>query len=187
MNTPQSIGVVPIGDIPDMAPRVIAAHISACLNLEATVLKPIGTPSYALDKQRLQFDVGPILQNLESKPFKGVDKIIGVLSVDIFLPVFTHVFGEARQGGRVGLVSLFRLKKEPPGPDRLSPDVLQRAAKVALHELCHLYDLAHCENNPCLMHFSGSLEDLDLTPFNLCRYCTRFFKDALALPGRPLL
>lgn len=179
MNSPPCIGVIPMGDTPDIAPRVIAAHVSGYLNLEAIVLNPMDNPAYAFDPQRLQFDVGPILQNLESRSFEGVDKIIGVLSVDIFLPIFTHVFGEARQGGRAALVSLFRLENESPGPARLSSAALVRAAKVALHELCHLYNLAHCENHPCLMHFSGNLSDLDQTPLNLCRYCSRYFKDRL--------
>jgi len=179
MTHPYRIGVVPIGVVPDIAPKVVAAHIAGHLNLETTILEPVGNPMYALDEQRLQFNAAAILQNMESRPFKSIDKIVGVLNVDIFLPIFTHVFGEARQGGRVALVSLSRLIVEPSEMEGPSPTALERTAKVALHELGHLFDLAHCENNPCLMHFSGNLEELDRTPFNLCRYCTRFFMDVV--------
>ena len=176
----QRIGVIPIGDIPDIAPKVIAAHISGYLDLQTTLLESMKTPSYALDRQRLQYDVGPIFQHLESRLFKSVDKVIGILDVDLFVPVFTHVFGEARQGGRVALISTFRLRKNPMDTINDSAAALERAAKVALHELCHLYDLTHCENRRCLMYFSGSLSDLGQSSFNLCRYCKRFFEDAVS-------
>ncbi len=136
----QRIGVIPIGDIPDIAPKVIAAHISGYLDIQAILLEPMKTPTYALDKQRLQYDVGSILQRLESRLFTSVDKVIGILDVDLFVPVFTHVFGEARQGGRVALISIFRLMENPMGTINDSAIALERAAKVALHELCHLYD-----------------------------------------------
>ena len=175
----QHIGVIPIGDVPDIAPKVIAAHISGYLKLRATVLQPLDNPIYALDKQRLQYNVGTILQTLESASFEDVQKVVGVLGVDIFVPVFTHVFGEARQGGNVAVVSLYRLRPEPFKPNHVSSTVLERVAKVALHELCHLYDLTHCESRQCLMHFSGDLNDLDANPVFLCRYCARFFRDAI--------
>ena len=176
----QRIGVIPIGDIPDIAPKVIAAHISGYLELQTTLLESMKNPSYALDKQRLQYDVGPILQYLESRSFTSVDKVVGILDVDLFVPVFTHVFGEARKGGRVALISIFRLRENPMDTINDSAITLERAAKVALHELCHLYDLTHCESSQCLMYFSGSLSDLDQSSFNLCRYCKQFFEDAVS-------
>ncbi|MBW1864133.1 MAG: zinc metallopeptidase [Deltaproteobacteria bacterium] len=176
----QRIGVIPIGDIPDIAPKVIAAHISGYLDLQTTLLESMKNPSYALDRQRLQYDVGPILQHLESRLFTSVDKVVGILDVDLFVPVFTHVFGEARQGGRVALISIFRLRENSMDTISNSAIALERAAKVALHELCHLYDLTHCESSQCLMYFSGSLSDLDQSSFNLCRYCKQFFEDAVS-------
>lgn len=176
----QRIGVIPIGDIPDIVPKVIAAHISGYLELQTTLLESMKNPSYALDRQRLQYDVGPILQHLESRLFTSVDKVVGILDVDLFVPVFTHVFGEARQGGRVALISIFRLRENSMDTINNSAITLERVAKVALHELCHLYDLTHCESSQCLMYFSGSLSDLDQSSFNLCRYCKQFFEDAVS-------
>ena len=177
MTRPGLVGIVPIGDIPRLVPKVIAAHISGYLDLEARILAPMQSPTYALDEQRLQFNAGTILHKLESMPFEGVDKIVGVLNIDLFVPVFTHVFGEARQRGRAALVSLFRLANGRSEMARPSPALLERTAKVALHELGHLYGLADCENEPCLMHFSDNLEDLDRLTFGLCRYCARYFRD----------
>jgi archaemetzincin len=173
------VGIIPIGEIPSIAPKVIAAHISGYLNLQAVVVPPRQRPAYAFDQNRLQYNVGTIIQQMESSPVKGVKKMVGVLSVDLFVPIFTHVFGEARQGGRVALVSMYRLGKNPEDLEQPSSGLLERTAKVALHELCHLYNLTHCENRACLMHFSGNLEDLDLTPLVFCRYCMRRFRDVV--------
>lgn len=177
MNRPGCIGIVPMGTIPPVVPKVIAAHISGYLNLASKVLQPLRNPQYALDDRRLQFDAATILGAMENQTFEDVHKIVAVLNVDLFLPVFSHVFGEARQHGRVALVSLCRLAEEPIEKGQLSPTTLERTAKVALHELGHLYGLIHCENHPCLMHFSGSLEELDQTPLHLCPYCTQYFRD----------
>jgi len=174
------IGILPLGEVPAIAPKVIAAHISGYLNLRAVLLPPMNLPVQALDKSRLQYNAAHLIQQLESRPINSVEKIIAVFSVDLFLPVFTHVFGEARQGGRVALVSLFRLKKDVAAERQPSSITLERAAKVALHELCHLFNLTHCENQDCLMHFSGDLEALDHLPLSFCRYCRSFLRDAVS-------
>lgn len=176
---PECIGVIPIGEIDAIFPKVIAAHISGYLNIQPIVLSPLDSPAYAFDKQRLQYNVATILNQLESTPLKGVEKIVGILNVDLFLPVFTHVFGEAKQGGKVALVSTFRLGGSPSAHATPSSLVLDRAAKVALHEACHLYGLTHCENRHCLMHFSGNLEELDIISFSLCRYCSSYFRNII--------
>jgi archaemetzincin len=149
------------------------------------ILPPLKHPAYAHDQKRLQYDAGTILKAIESKPFRDHAKVIGVLDLDIFVPILTHVFGEAKQGGRCGLVSVYRLKKNLDGSIPPTPVLLERAAKVALHELGHLLDLHHCMDARCLMHFSGDLEDLDKTPLYFCRYCSVFLGDALSIRKTP--
>jgi len=175
---PHRIGVIPMGDIPAIVPKIIAAHISGYLNLEAVVLDAVGDPDYAVDRQRLQYNVATILQHLESQSFGPLVKVIGILNVDLFVPVFSHVLGQARQGGKVALMSLHRIGQSAHGLNESSSPVLERAAKIALHELCHLYNLVHCQDRRCLMHFSGSLADLDQLPFSFCRYCAQFIREA---------
>jgi archaemetzincin len=172
------IGVVPVGEVPELAPKVIAAHITGYLKLSAEVLNPLEHPAYAFDENRLQYNAGAIINFFESAAFDEYDKVIGVLNVDLFVPIFTHVFGEAKQSGKYALVSLFRLAGDKESDQSTSSLLLERAAKVALHELGHLFNLFHCEDHKCLMHFSGNLEDLDRTPFYFCRYCSAYYKDA---------
>ena len=174
-----TIGVVALGEPPSLVPKIVAAHISGYFNLKTRVLPPREHPAYAFDHQRLQYDAGTILKALAAGPFEGCRKVVGILNVDIFVPIFKHVYGEARQGGRHAIISLYRLGP-PPYDAAHTPDRLyERAAKVALHELGHLFNLEHCDDPGCLMHFSGVLEDLDSLSFTPCRYCRTFLKDAL--------
>ena len=62
-------------------------------------------------------------------------KILGVTDLDLFIPVFTFVFGEAQLGGCAALISTRRLRQEFYG---LPPDtglLFTRAEKEAVHEL----------------------------------------------------
>jgi archaemetzincin len=175
----KSVGVVPLGDVPEIALKVIAAHISGYYKLSVQILPPLEHPEYAFDEKRFQYNAGIILKAFESMRFKDYEKVMGVLNLDLFIPIFTHVFGEAKQGGKFALVSLFRLGKNPDGSPSPSSLIFERAAKVALHELGHLFNLLHCREKKCLMHFSGDIQELDEIPLYLCRYCSNFLKDRL--------
>ncbi|MFC1577401.1 zinc metallopeptidase [Thermodesulfobacteriota bacterium] len=175
------IGVLPVGDVPALAPKVIAAHIVGYLKLEAEILTPLELPAAALDEIHRQYNAATILSDFDSIPLDHYDKVIGVFNVDLFIPTFAYVFGEARQGGKHALVSLFRLTRGKESRHPPAAILWERAAKVALHELGHLYNLLHCEEKNCLMHYSGGLADLDNIPIYFCRYCNTYFKDALAI------
>lgn len=173
-----AIGIVPVGDVADLAAKVVAAHISAYLGLPADILPPVALPAHSLDRQRLQYDAGKMIAALEAEPYGAAYlKLVGVMDVDICLPIFTHVFGEAKQGGRWAVVSLFHLHSRPADP---APAALyERLAKIALHEIGHLFNLQHCESPGCLMQFSGGVPELDRLSFHFCRYCRIFLKEAL--------
>jgi archaemetzincin len=174
------IGIVKTPEVPDRVIETIAAYIIRYMDLETKVFPSIELPNNAFDPARGQYEAGAIIKNLESMDFSHVSKVICVFSVDLFVPVFTHVFGEARQGGRIALVSLFRLREKRADEAELSPKLLKRTAKVALHELSHLFDLHHCERKHCLMHFSGLIDDLDQTPAEFCDYCIKYFQTAVS-------
>jgi len=179
------IGILPLGDIPEITAKSIAGHILGHLRLPVDILPPIAPPDFALNERRLQYDAGSILKTMECARNDTYEKLIGVVDVDLFVPILTYVFGEAKQGGRCGVVSIYRLKKNSDGTPVKTAVQLERTAKVALHELGHLFDLHHCMEERCLMHFSGGMVDLDRTPLYYCRYCTIFLRDALPPVRRP--
>ena len=139
------------------------------------ILSPVEVLEYAYIISRRQYDAGRILKRFESMHFENCTKVIAVLNVDLSVPIFTYVFGEARQNGRYALVSLFRLAKNNDGTGTSTDLLLRRTVKVALHELGHLFNIFHCDDTNCLMHFSGDLEDLDNIPLGFCNYCSTCF------------
>ena len=177
------VAVVPFERVPTTAAKVIAAHVSGYLNLAAETLPPRTIPPDTLDPGRLQYNAASLIQAIEAIPLKNYFKVIALFDVDLFIPLFTHVFGEARQNGRVAIVSLFRLESHADGSSPPSDRVLERVAKIALHELGHLLNLLHCDDDRCLMHFSGGVDTLDQTTFNFCRYCRIALHRALRQGG----
>ena len=128
-------------------------------------------PDPYYDPMRRQHDSTRIVEHL-AKTFDAPDeKILGVAEVDLFIPILTFVFGEAQLGGRAALLSIARLRQTfyglPEEPERL----YHRAEKEALHELGHTLGLVHCPDYACLMHFSNSIEEVDLKGDQFCRNC----------------
>jgi archaemetzincin len=173
------IGVLALGQVPENALDIISFRIKEHLHITPHLFPALDSPEYAFNEKRFQYDAGIIIDTLESMRFNNVEKVIGVTSRDIFIPIFTHVYGEARQGGKCALVSLFRLRENPDGSVPSAKIINERVAKVALHELGHLYNLLHCGNKKCLMHFSGCVKELDEGSIDLCEYCAIYIKDKL--------
>ena len=63
-------------------------------------------------------------------------------------------------GGAAAIVSTFRLADgiSPVGQRAL---YLERIAKEAAHELGHTFDLRHCKDHQCLMHYCRRIGDVD--------------------------
>lgn len=167
------IGVVPLGEVPALVLKVIAANITAFYRYPATVLPTRRIPESAFDDRRLQYNAGIIIQTLKTWEFADCSKMVGVISQDIFIPIFNYAYGYAVQGGDLALVSLFRLNRNADGSMPPPSQFYERAAKIALHELGHLFSLFHCGEHDCIMHFSGAITDLDKIPFYLCPDCER--------------
>jgi len=165
------VAVIPFGGAPLLVAKVVAAHVSGYLDLEAEVLPPAEIPPSALDEKRLQYNAATLIQAIEAMALDDYFKILALFDVDLFIPLFTHVFGEARQNGRVALISLFRLQTNPKGSSPSTEQVFERIAKIGLHELGHLLDVLHCDDDRCLMHFCGDVDALDCLDLNFCRYC----------------
>ena len=173
------IGVLALGQLPAQALDIISSQIKDHLDVMPRILPALDNPEYAFNDKRFQYDAGIVIDALESMQFNDVEKVIGVMDMDLFIPIFTHVYGEARQGGTCAVVSLFRLKESTDGAVPPAVLIYKRAAKVALHELGHLFNLLHCENKECLMHFSGCVKELDDSSSALCEYCAIFLQDKL--------
>jgi hypothetical protein len=70
---------------------------------------------------RDQLDAGALLEGLEALAASHAGLLVGVTGDDIAVPLFTFVFGLARQGGRACVVSLARTDPAFYGLPRTPP------------------------------------------------------------------
>ena len=96
----RTICVVPIGRVAEIVPKAIAANILGYLHIDTDIAPSLENPQYAFDEGRIQYNAGAILRAFESMPFHNYEKVIGILDLDLFIPIFSYVFGEARQAGK---------------------------------------------------------------------------------------
>jgi archaemetzincin len=125
----------------------------------------------AYDPQRDQYRSSFVLQQLLDSLPGDAERVVGVVDLDLFMPVLTYVFGEAQLGGPAAVVSTFRLR-EPWLPRGVRPQLLQqRLGKTLLHELGHTVGLRHCPDLNCVMASAASLEMLDEKGGSFCLDC----------------
>ena len=143
--------------------------VSRILNCKAD-LKPFFDPS------RGQYDAVKIMQQFEQD---NPPLTLICSTVDLFIPIFTFVFGLAKLNGRVAIISSHRLNNKYyglPEDDYLLGD---RLLKEAIHELGHLAGLRHCPQYNCVMASSATMEDIDVKSNQFCTVCREQFDSLL--------
>lgn len=174
----QTILIAPIGpfdaDILSAVERMIPRTFGMPCRVE-TLLDHI---DFAWNAERGQFHSTAVLAKLSEKASIDTLKVIALTHNDLFIPILTHVYGEAQLGGTSAIVSTCRLAGgiSPVGQRAL---YLERITKEAAHELGHTFDLRHCKDRHCLMHYCRSIDDVDGKTSRLCRYCQVMLNDRL--------
>ncbi len=171
-----AILVSPVGRIdPDLS-KAVCREVRRIFGFYVRQQPLLSSVEFALDLERRQYHSTRILEHLAKRIPPDTMKIIGIVSVDLFIPILTHVYGEAQLGGVSAVVSTFRLL-EPPGPVKARADFANRIGKEAAHELGHTFKLRHCPNSTCIMHYCRSLRDVDMKSLKLCPYCRVLLED----------
>jgi hypothetical protein len=98
-------------------------------------------------------------------------RLLGVTSLDLYIPTLTFVFGEAQLRGPCAVVSIHRLRQEFYGLPRDPRLAADRLLKEAVHELGHTLGLRHCDDYHCAMAPSHAVEWIDLKSPRLCPDC----------------
>lgn len=127
--------------------------------------------SFAYSNERGQYYSTKILQQLLPYSESSDGKFIALVEVDLYIPVFTYVFGEAQLNGKVSIVSLCRLHEEFYSGNSDDKLLIERTIKEILHELGHNFGLVHCKNWDCVMHSSLGIEEVDIKGIDYCRSC----------------
>jgi len=166
-----------IGNIPELDTRKLGRDVAETF---AFPVKTIGgniNLEGAFDPGRKQYYSTKILKEMLNNLPPDALKILGLTPVDLCIPILTFVFGEAQLGGRLGIVSLARLRQEfyglPPNPDL----TYRRLTKEINHELGHTFGLIHCPSRECVMYLANTIRDVDLKEESFCGRC----KDLLEL------
>lgn len=165
------IRIVPIGAVDRGLLEYLALTLPGSLGAPCVELSVGTNPRAAYDPARRQYHSSRLLAELRELDDADGAKILGVTEVDLFIPIFTFVFGEAQVGGRVALMSTHRLRQQFYGLPENRELLFVRAEKEALHELGHAFGLAHCRSFDCVMRLSNSVEDVDVKANDFCRLC----------------
>ena len=126
----------------------------------------------AFNAKRQQFDSNQILQQLALLPIGKGCRVLGVTELDLYVPIFTFVFGLSQVRGNAALMSTCRLHQQFYGLPEDNDLFLLRCEKEAAHELGHACGLMHCASYECVMHFSNSIEQVDLKSATFCSSCS---------------
>lgn len=175
---PYRIAIAPLGDFDAQLLERLSQDIQRVFGLLAAV-RPIPLSlAFAFDAGRRQYHSTPVLQRLSAAAPDDALKVLALVEVDLFIPILTYVYGEAQIGGRACMVSTCRLNAGS-GARYLSEKAAGRIVKESLHELGHTFNLRHCREPACLMHYCRSEADVDRKSDDLCRYCRVLLGDEL--------
>jgi archaemetzincin len=172
------IAIAPLGDFDPHLPERVSRDIDRVFGLHAEVKTIPLSLAFAFDAGRQQYHSTPILRRLAEAAPDDALRILALVEVDLFIPILTYVYGEAQIGGRACMVSTCRLNAGS-GARYLSEKTVGRIAKESLHELGHTFNLRHCREAACLMHYCRSEADVDRKSDDLCRYCRVLLDDEL--------
>lgn len=168
----------PIGDMDTDLIDSVCEEVRRIFHLHASVEVLLGNVDFAHDDDRNQYHSTAILEELAALKPPAAMRVLAITAVDLFIPILTYVYGEAQLGGAACVISIHRLAE---GLTAATPRhlFLTRAAKEAAHELAHTFNLRHCKDPGCIMHYCRNIRDVDQKQDDLCRYCRVLLNDAL--------
>ncbi|MBI3950451.1 MAG: archaemetzincin family Zn-dependent metalloprotease [Acidobacteria bacterium] len=173
------VQLVPVGTVSPAILEFLALTLPDTLGVLCRIRNSHVDVSKAYSTARQQYNSTEILAQLVNLNGNERTKILGVTDVDLFIPILTFVFGEAQLGRQAALISVHRLHQQFYGLPEDEELFFERCEKEALHELGHAFGLVHCRDFECVMHFSNSIEQVDLKSNAFCSLCADFLSQAM--------
>jgi archaemetzincin len=160
--------------------EILLEHLSSVIRevfkIPVSLMEESLSLKEGFDPVRNQYNSTWILSQLLKKAPQEDCKILGVTSVDLYVPVLTFVFGEAQLEGKAAVVSSYRLRDELYGLPRNPEKLKERLEKEAVHELAHTFGLVHCREPACVMHSYTYAEEIDFKSKDFCEACSVKFQ-----------
>ena len=182
------IGILRIGKVDSPVIRRIKENLNMTFPRSSCTLIPetLPLPEEAFNSTRRQYSSNNILSKVHyyAKKEKALDRVLGVMDADIFVPNLNFVFGGAECPGKAALISLCRLRPEFYGPFPNMELFVERSTKEAVHELGHTLGLRHCLNPFCVMFFSNSIFETDRKQSLFCNKCHLKVEKTVSTLGR---
>ena len=165
------IDIVPIGEVDETLLSFLRQSLFQTFKIQPRVRNCRFDLSSVYDPVRNQYNSSGLLLQLISEPPTETLKILGVTELDLFIPIFTFLFGEAQLNGVGALVSTHRLHNQFYGIPENQELLKNRLLKEAIHELGHTFGLIHCFTLKCVMRSSTYVEEIDQKSIQFCRSC----------------
>ena len=165
------IDIVPIGEVEETVLSFLKQSIFQTFKIQTRIRNRGFDFSPAYDPARDQYNSSGLLLELINDTPPETFKILGVTELDLFIPIFTFLFGEAQLNGVGALVSAHRLHNQFYGISENRELLESRLLKEGIHELGHAFGLIHCFTLKCVMKSSTYVEEIDQKSAYFCRFC----------------
>lgn len=184
MPIPYNINLLPLGAVDPVLLRRLRQALRKVFRLPVKIAPlALALPLSAWHPGRKQYHSTELLTYILESFQVNAGKILGVTMVDLYIPILTHVFGEAQLDGQAALISGFRPRGDADGSSPPPLLVWSRLVKLGIHELGHTFGLAHCRDPHCVMGFATNLDKLDQKSTAFCSYCRVLLADAYKALG----
>ena len=204
----RTLAILPIGDYPrgfvveyerthlvrSPAPAQLGRFCEAWFGLPVRILPPmtdglLESMSARERDGRRQLDGQSLLTWVVTQRPSDCFCLLALTLEDLYEPGAAWIFGLASPSTRVGVHSMLRYDPGFANADARPPDfertILQRALRVVVHEMAHMFGLRHCVHFACVMNPTAGLADLDALPLDLCPVCLRKLWQATGVPLQP--
>jgi archaemetzincin len=163
--------LLPIGNLDGELLMDLGPALADTFRIACEVITPALDPEFAYHGERQQYHSSELLQHMQGRVTTGSWRVLGVTSLDLYIPILTFVFGEAQMGGPCAVVSAHRLRQDFYGLPKDRDMLRQRLLKESVHEIGHTLNLSHCDDYNCVMAPSHAVEWIDLKERGLCTSC----------------
>jgi len=165
------IDIIPIGDVEESLLSFLKQSLFQTFKIQTRIRNRSFNLSPVYDSARNQYNSSGLLLELINNIPPETLRVLGVTELDVFIPIFTFLFGEAQLNGIGALVSTHRLHNQFYGIPENKELLKSRLLKEGIHELGHTFGLIHCFALNCVMKSSTYVEEIDQKSTHFCRFC----------------